>query len=194
MAKPARELPSFHRLPPVRPGARSKQHQIAGDNVGASKLARHLDLTHPRIHQLVDEHVLERLPNGKFDLDDSRVRYIRWLRAPERRAQKGEVDQAFTAAKTELISIRVQEKKRALIEREEALEVMDRAISTTLVALGGLAARVAGSDLQLRRKIDQVVFEVRVALANQLNELADQRGEPPADAPTTDDTEKTEAG
>jgi hypothetical protein len=61
MAKPARELPPLHRPSPVLPGARSKQHQVAGDAVGASKLAGHLDLTHPRIHQLVDEHVLERL-------------------------------------------------------------------------------------------------------------------------------------
>jgi hypothetical protein len=97
MAKPARELPSMHRLPPVLPGARPKQHQVAGGTVGAKQLARHLDLTHPRIAQLADEeHVLERLPNGRFNLDDCRVRYIRWLRDPERRSAKSKVDQEFT--------------------------------------------------------------------------------------------------
>jgi hypothetical protein len=93
MAKPARELPQLHRPSPVLPGARSKQQQhVAGGTVGAKQLARHLDLTHPRIAQLADEeHVFERLPNGRFNLDDSRVRYIRWLRDPERRSAKSKV-------------------------------------------------------------------------------------------------------
>jgi hypothetical protein len=42
-----------------------------------------------------------------------------------------------------------------------------------------MAARIGGHDLQLRRKVDQIVFETRVALANAFNELADADGEPP---------------
>ncbi len=50
---------------------------------------------------------------------------------------------------------------------------------------------LCGSDLQLRRKIDQVVYEARVQLAGILNELADQVGEPPlTPALTTDSTEE----
>ncbi|MFZ0848564.1 MAG: hypothetical protein WAO08_05095 [Hyphomicrobiaceae bacterium] len=114
MAKPARELPRFRELSPVTPGARSKYQSVASDLVvGAKQLARHLDQTHPRIAQLADEeHVLERLPNGKFRLDDSRVRYIRWLRDPERRTAKSKADQEFTQAKADLIKIRIAEKKR----------------------------------------------------------------------------------
>jgi hypothetical protein len=58
MAKPARELPQMH-----RPSLAPSKAQF----VGAKQLARHLDLTHPRIAQLADEeHVLERLPNGRL--------------------------------------------------------------------------------------------------------------------------------
>jgi hypothetical protein len=130
MAKPAREpLPQMHRSSSVQPGAQSKQHQVAGVIVGAKQLARHLDLTHPRIAQLSDEeHVLERLPNGKFNLDAARVAYIRWLRDPERRSAKSKVDQEFTWAKAELIRIRIAEKQKVLMQTDEAMEVAEKLI------------------------------------------------------------------
>jgi len=54
--------------------------------------------------------------------------------------------------------------------------------------MAGMAARCAGSDLQLRRKIDQVVYETRGQLAGIFNELADQAGEPQlAHTPTTEE-------
>jgi hypothetical protein len=49
-------------------------------------LARHLDLSRQRIQQLVDENVMAPLPDGRFDQDECRVRYFRWLRDPERRS------------------------------------------------------------------------------------------------------------
>ena len=55
-------------------------------------------------------HVIERLPDGCFNLDDARVRYIRWLRDPERRTARSKVDSDFVKANTELIAIRVREK------------------------------------------------------------------------------------
>jgi hypothetical protein len=58
-----------------------------------------------------------------------------------------------------------------------------------LVAMSGMAARCGGSDLQLRRKIDQVVYETRVQLANTFNKFADEAGEPPW---PTDNTEEND--
>ena len=55
----------------------------------------------------------------------------------------------------------------------------------------GMTARCGGSDLQLRRKIDQVVYETRVQRANTFNGFADEAGEPPLlQEPVTDNTEK----
>ena len=43
----------------------------------------------------------------------------------------------------------------------------------------GLAAKIAGADLGLRRRVDQAVFELRRELAQAAIKLADERGEPP---------------
>jgi len=80
-------------------------------------------MSRQRIQQLVDENVIERLPSGRFDQDECRVRYLRWLRDPERRSTRSQADADFIKAKTELIAIRVREKKRELIEFEEAKAV-----------------------------------------------------------------------
>jgi hypothetical protein len=50
----------------VLPAAGPKQGQIAGSNaVIATQLAK-LDLLRQRVQQLVDEHVITQLPNGKI--------------------------------------------------------------------------------------------------------------------------------
>jgi hypothetical protein len=58
------------------------------------------------------------LPNGRYDQDDARVRYLRWLRDPERRSARTQADADFVRAKTELIDIRIREKKRDLMETD----------------------------------------------------------------------------
>lgn len=195
MAKPARELPQLHSMSDARVRRRERRKDLDG-TANATAAGCHLDLTYQRILQLVEENVLQKLPNGRFDLDDCRVRYIRWLRDPERRSAKSKVDQEFTKAKTELIAIRVREKKRELIETEEAVEAMEKLIATVLLAMSGMAPRIArlvDNNLGVRREVDRIVYETRVSLANQFNEFADQAGEPPLEqAPTTDDTEEVE--
>ena len=123
MAKPARahHLPPLHQ-PSALPMSRPKQPRVEG-SVLATHLAQHLDMSRQRIQQLVDENVIERLPSGRFDQDECRVRYLRWLRDPERRSARSQADADFIKAKTELIAIRVREKKRELIEFEEAKAV-----------------------------------------------------------------------
>jgi hypothetical protein len=195
MAKPARELPPLHRPLPVSP-ARSNQHQVAGVIVGAKQLARHLDLTHPRIGQLAEEQVLERLPDGKFNLDAARVAYIRWLRDAERRTAKSKVDSDFVRAKTELIAIRVREKRRTLMETSEAMEMMEQMIGTVLTHMGSMPPRVArlvegNSSLVIRREVEKIVFDTRTDMANQFNEFAKWAEEPSGQQkPATDNTEK----
>jgi hypothetical protein len=119
------------------------------------------------------------------------VRYIRWLRDPERRTAKSKVDSEFVKAKTELIAIRVREKKRELIELDEVMEVAEKLIGTMLMAMGGMAprvARVAGNSLAVRREIDAIVFETRTSLANQFNKFADEAKEPPMEVPVRGQT------
>ena len=67
--------------------ARPPRAPVQPATVTATQLGEHLGLTRQRIGALADtEHVIERLPNGRFDQDDCRLRYLRWLR--ETRTQR----------------------------------------------------------------------------------------------------------
>ena len=103
------------------------------------------------------------------------MRYIRWLRDPERRSAKSKADQEFTQAKAELIRIRIAEKQKVLMLTDEAMEVGEKLIGTVLTAMGGMAPRVArcaGNSVAVRREVDAIVYETRVALANTFNKFA----------------------
>ena len=170
MAKPARELPQFHSLSSVR----GKRRRSSPDgSVNATAAGRHLDLSYQRVLQLVEEGALQQLPNGRFNLDDCRLRYIRWLRDPERRSAKSKADQEFTQAKADLIKIRIAEKQRDLILYSEAEETGEKMIGIVLTKLSGLAARIGGS-MEDRRKLDRVVFEIRTEMANAFHEMANK--------------------
>jgi hypothetical protein len=150
--------------------------------VTATELGAHLALSRQRIGTLADvEHVIQRLPDGRFDQDDSRLRYLRWLRDPARRSARSEADAAHIAAKTELLRLRAMEKRRELVRREDVNELLDDIAGVVLTKLGGLPARVGGADLVARRKAEGVVLEIRREIAEACNAMADERGEPPLD-------------
>ena len=65
------------------------------------------------------------------------------------------------------------------METDEAIAGMEKLIAVVLTAMSGMGARCAGADLEMRRKIDQVVYDTRVQLANTFNRLADEAKEPP---------------
>jgi hypothetical protein len=118
-------------------------------SVTATRLGEHLGLTRQRIGVLADiEHVIERLPNGRFDQDQSRLKYLAHLRSPERRSARSEAAAKHTEAKTKL---------------------------------GGLPARVAGTDLVVRRRAEAVLRELRTEIANACLEMANKCNEPPLD-------------
>lgn len=177
-------MPQFHS--PSDVSGKRRRHSPDG-SANATTAARHLDLSHHRVAQLVDGQVLQRLPNGRFDLNDCRVRYIRWLRDPERRTAKSKADQEFTQAKAELIKIRIAEKQKVLMLTDEAMEVGEKLIATVLMAMHGLAprvARIAGNSIAVRREIDAVIYETRVSLANTFNQFAEEAGKQPLQLPS----------
>ena len=143
MAKPARELPPLHRPLPVQPGARPKQRQSADGTVSSSVLGRHLDLTYQRVLQLADEHVIERLPSGRFNMDDARLRYIRWLRDPERRSARAQADAEHVKAKTEMLQLKLAEKRRELVRQSDVDALIDELVGVTLTAMSSMPARCA---------------------------------------------------
>ena len=81
-----------------------------------------------------------------------------------------------------MLQLRLMEKKRELVRRDEVDALIDGIAGVTLTALSSLLARRAPrGDLAIRRSIERVVFEVRTEIANVCLQMADKCGEPPLD-------------
>jgi phage terminase Nu1 subunit (DNA packaging protein) len=145
--------------------------------VSASALAQHLDCTRTYIGKLEAEGVIQR-QGDSFPLDESRVAYLRYLRRERRQSPRSEADAALVAAKTEMLQLRLMEKKRELLSREDFDEAIDSMAGIVITHLSGMAARCS-NDLMVRRKIDAVVREVRKEMAKAALAMADKSGEPP---------------
>jgi hypothetical protein len=144
--------------------------------MGADRLSR------PRLVGSRAQGVIERRSDGLFDQDQSRLKYFDHLRSEHRRSPRAAADAEFAKAKTELLQIRIEEKKRTLVRQDEVNELIDGLCGVTLTALSSMPARCAPrGDLAPRRAIARVVLEVRTEIAKVCEEMADKCGEPPLD-------------
>jgi hypothetical protein len=87
-------------------------HQI----VSASVLAQHLDCSRAYISKLKAEGVRQ---GGGFPLDQSRVAYLRYLRRERRQSPRSEADADHVRVKTEMLQLRLMERKRELVRRAD---------------------------------------------------------------------------
>ena len=151
-----------------------------GSSVTATQLGRHLDLSRQRVQQLVDEYVITRLPDGRFDQDDSRVRYLRWYGIPIGDRYGHKPMPSTSKPKLKLLQLRLAEKRGELVRQTDVDAPIDELVGVTLTAMSSMPARCAPrGDLVVRRCIEQVVFEVRTEIANIAQRKADEAGEPP---------------
>jgi hypothetical protein len=157
----------------AKPVSRPRSRKPA--TVSASALAVHLDVSRTYIGKLETEGVIQRQGDG-FPLDQSRIAYLRFLRRERKQSPRGEATASFEKAKTELIRLRIEQRKRILVSREEANACIDFTVGLFLTKLSGLAAR-ASRDLAVRRSIDAVIYEIRREVAEECTRLADANGE-----------------
>jgi hypothetical protein len=162
-------------------GSSARRTAAAPGSVTATQLAEHLDLSRQRIKVLADvDHVLERLPDGRFALGASRVKYIRHLRTERVRSPRSEADTALAQAKAETLQLKLAQQKGQLVLKTDVDELFDTICGVTLTALSSLPARCASiGDLATRRAIERAVLEVRREIATVCERMADERGEPP---------------
>ena len=99
----------------AKPVSRPRSRKPA--TVSASAIALHLDCSRTYIGKLEAESVIQRQGDG-FPLDQSRVAYLRYLRRERQQSPRTEADAAHAMAKTELLQIRIEEKKRTLVRRD----------------------------------------------------------------------------
>jgi len=163
----------------AKPVSRPRSRKPA--TVSASALARHLDCSRTYITKLVDQGMIERRADGRFDQDQCRAKYIAHLRAEHKRSPRSEADSAFTLAKAELIQLRIQEKKRSLLPADDVLEQLDTMTGLFLSGLSGFAARCGGRDMATRHAIDKAVYDLRLDISNAATALADKYQEPKDD-------------
>ena len=157
---------------------RDKVRMVADDVVTANSLATHLGCTRQNIARLVSEAIIEQRSDGCFDQSATRLRYIKHLREHHRHTPRSEADTAHIAVKTQMLQIKLMEKQRELVKREDVNELLDSICGLVLTHLSGLGARCS-RDLTVRRTVDAVVYQVRRELAQACEKMADAAGEPP---------------
>jgi phage terminase Nu1 subunit (DNA packaging protein) len=161
--------------PAAQPVARPRSRKPA--TVSASALAPHLDCSRTYIGKLEADGVIQRQGDG-FPLDQSRVAYIRYLRRERRQSPRSEADADHVKVKTEMLQLRLMEKKRELVRREDVDALIDAMAGTVLTHLSGMAARCS-RDMMVRRNIDAVVMQIRREMATACLAKADEWNEPP---------------
>ena len=130
--------------------------------------------------RLTAEAVIEQRSDGGYDLTASRLKYIKHLRSEHRRSPRTEADAAHVKVKTEMLQLRLLEKRHELVRRDEVDALVDAMAGTLLTHLSGMAARCS-RDLMVRRNIDAVVTQIRREISEACSKMADERGEPPFD-------------
>ena len=171
------ETVAIDRPPVAKPVSRPRSRKPA--TVSASALALHLDCSRTYIGELEAEGVIQRQGDG-FPLDQSRVAYLRYLRRERQQSPRAAADAEHALAKAALLRIRIKEKQRKLVLREDVDALIDAMCGITLTHLSGMSARCS-RDMQVRRSIDAVVDQVRREMAAACLAKADEWNEPPLD-------------
>jgi hypothetical protein len=102
------------------------------------------------------------------------------LRRERQQSPRAEADADHVKVKTEMLQLRLMEKKRELVLRADVDALIDQIAGITLTHLSGMAARCS-RDMVVRRNIDAVVMQVRREIAEACNKAADEANEPPLD-------------
>ena len=161
---------------------RDKVRMVADDVATPNGLATHLGCTRQNIARLTAEAIIQQRSDGHYDQTASRLRYIKHLREQHRHTPRSAADAAHVAVKTEMLQLRLMEKKRELVRRADVDALIGSIAGVTLTHLSSLPARCAPrGDLAIRRGIERVVFEIRTEIANACQAMADKNGEPPLD-------------
>ena len=163
-----------------RAAKRDKVRMVADDVVTANSLATHLGCTRQNIARLTAEAVIEQRSDGCYDQTASRLRYIKHLRSDNRRSPRTQADADHVRVKIEMLQLRLMEKQRMLVRREDANALLDEICGVVLTHLSGMAARCS-RDMIVRRNIDAAVHQVRTEMAQVCIRMADECNEPPLD-------------
>ena len=138
-----------------------------------------LDCSRCYIGKLEAEGVIQRQGDG-YPLDQSRVAYLRYLRREHQRSPRTQADADHVKVKTEMLQMRLMEKRRELVRRDAVDALIDQMAGTVLTHLSGMSARCS-RDMVVRRNIDAAVMQIRREISEACSKAADECNEPPLD-------------
>jgi hypothetical protein len=139
--------------------------------VSAQAMALHLGMARPSLDVLLADRIIEKLPNGRFDIDATRVKYIQHLRRARRTSPETTARAAYDQAKAHDLAVRSAIRDGTLMETDEAMAIIDELMGILLTGLSGMAARIT-RDMEVRRAIDREVYNLRQALADKCAQRA----------------------
>ncbi|MDP2358651.1 MAG: hypothetical protein Q8M31_21710 [Beijerinckiaceae bacterium] len=140
-------------------------------SVTATAVGQHIDVTRQRVMQFVDEGVLIRNEDGSFDIDDCRVRYIRWLRDDGRRINKSASANRVHDARARDIELKIAERENRLVDIDDAIGAMDDVVGAVKAAMSGVPAQFTG-DLSQRAKLETLLGQALNAAADMVTAQA----------------------
>jgi hypothetical protein len=138
--------------------------------VSPTTLAAHLGVSRQYVEKLAADGVIERGPTG-FDQDQSRLKYISWLRDPRRRSARAEAEAELRQLKMTALRLKIEEEQGRLMEHAEHIEILDELVGLVRTELAALPARLT-RDLQERRRIERAVDEILHRMADRAEEMA----------------------
>jgi phage terminase Nu1 subunit (DNA packaging protein) len=113
---------------------------MVGKLVGRMELTRHLVGNNELIPRLLEKGVIEQRPDGTFDRDECREKYIRHLRA---RPPRGTGNAKLLEARTKLAELRVAERTHKVVSTEEVTAALQFLASTCANIFDGLPYSIA---------------------------------------------------
>lgn len=137
-----------------------------------SACASHLDLTRQRVTALANDGILTRKEDGTFDLDESRIAYVRFLRqAASRRAINGDSGAKLREARAREIELRIAREAGDLVLIEDVESVIQEATTIFVSELNALPAACT-RDPALRKVIEEKVGDAIDRCRERLEQAA----------------------
>ena len=116
---------------------------VADDVVTANSLATHLGMTRQNMARLTAEAIIEQRSDGCYDQTASRLIYLKHLRSEHRRSPRAQADADHVKVKTEMLQLRLLEKRNGLVKREDVDALIDQMAGTVHA---GLSRNRRGGD------------------------------------------------
>lgn len=152
--------------------------------ISKDQACRLLMITPQWLNRLMASGYIPKAPRGKVSLVGAVQGYIKSLKDEDRRSSKSAADNRVRDARAAEIEMRIAEKRRELVPRDEAEATNDFVVGTVNEVLNGLAARLT-RDIATRRKYETEIDGAKARIKKAL-ETAAECLETGRDLPFTD--------